>query len=114
MKKFSRLAACLLCLAVSSCSISSAQSDTDFYDDPEYRAYGDRPEDIEFQQREEFEGGNRYKMNEAVHEMGFEYNDQIRIMNHVEGGGAMNADGLRESRLSDEAWEQIRDDARFN
>ena len=58
---------------------------------------------------------NRYQMSEAVREMGFENGDQAAIVDHVtQDGGYMNADSLRESGISDEAWNQMRDDARFD
>lgn len=58
--------------------------------------------------------GNRDKMRESVRELGLSYDDQAAIVDHVVNeGGLANANSLRESEISDEGWNQIRDDARF-
>lgn len=58
--------------------------------------------------------GNRDKMGEAVRDLGLGDDDQAAIVDHVlDDGGWANANSLRESEISDEGWNQIRDDARF-
>jgi hypothetical protein len=56
----------------------------------------------------------RKKMREAVQHMGFSDEDNKAMMRHViDNGGRMTADSLRESEMTYEAWEQFRDDARY-
>lgn len=122
----------LIVLSVTSCSIvASAQyneyrqpeyqeyqqveshQNQDFYQDPEYQTYTGTVEDVEDSRHQEYLD-NRGKMGEAVRGMGFSHYDQNEIVDHViQDDGLMTSDSLRESAISDEAWEQHRDDARF-
>ena len=57
---------------------------------------------------------NEALMKEAVQNMGLELNDQLNIIVHVKSdGGQMTAASLRESDISDAAFNQFMDDAAF-
>ena len=57
---------------------------------------------------------NRYRMGEAVKEMGLGPRDQEAIVDHViQDNGRMTIDELRESNMSDEGFDQYMDDARM-
>lgn len=57
---------------------------------------------------------NRERMREVVRQTGIRDHDQDIIIEHViQDGGQVTSDSLRESSISDQAWEQITDDARF-
>lgn len=57
---------------------------------------------------------NRYRMGEAVKEMGFGLRDQEAIVDHViQDNGRMTINELRESNMSDEGFDQYMDDARM-
>ena len=92
-----------VCFVLASSSFANAQQDDYLEYEERYRQRLDR----EFY--EESDG-----MKEAVKYMGFSNEDNKAMMRHViDNGGRMTADSLRESDMTYEAWEQFRDDARY-
>lgn len=90
MKKTIRSIALLV--IIFSTGISSAQEDVDpnYYDD-------------------------RYKMSEAVTEMGLSDDDERRLIEHVaDDGGRMTANSIAGSSVSDDGYDQLVDDAQLD
>lgn len=58
---------------------------------------------------------NRENMSEIVNEMGLSEDDQREVADHViDEDGVASGEGLRDSGMSDEGWEQVMDDANID
>lgn len=103
-------AVCFSFLAIiSTASASDYYHDQGINDSYEYQGDGGMSDQMNSYSDDPRFMDNRYQMREAVRGMGFENGDHV-----IQNGGYMNSDSLRESNISDEAWNQIRDDARFD
>lgn len=93
------------------CKQTKAQ---EFYEDPEYVEMEGTVEDREDDRNERYLEDVRM-LEEAVDILDLPEEDDRALMEHIlEDDGTMTSDSLRDSDISDETWERLRDDARFD